>query len=315
MTTQKPASSSSNILLILLIVALAAAGALLYLVLRPGEEKQEAVAPVVPVVEARDVEETPVSVTAVIDAIERVDVSAEEGQRYKVLITEQARDGSSGIARIGGLVTFVANAEVGDVAVIEVTSLKRTTADAVVIELLERGYPVPARAERPRREEPVREERARDEEPASDLVGQTFRGTITDTGREGDGVTYLNGKVVFVAGAEKGEDVQFRITEDRGRFANAVVVQRLSDPDRDTGGIEKKPYVHPVASGEEYEVEITEADRRNPGRDGVTRINNMVVFVPDTAPGDRVRIRITGVQRRAADAEVLERLGAGPVEP
>jgi predicted RNA-binding protein with TRAM domain len=314
MNKPKPSSTSTNILLIILLVVLAGLGAVMYLVLGPGKDKPVTPAPVAETRVEEVVEEVapePEERFDFIDAMERNDVSAEEGRRYKVLITDQARDGSSGIARIGGLITFVADARVGDVAVVEVTSLKRTTADAVVVEILERGYPVPSTAERPRREG-----RVENDEPASDLVGQTFRGTITDTGREGDGVTYLNGKVVFVAGAVKGEDVEFRITGDSERFANAVVVSKLNAPAADDeAGEAKKPYVHPVASGEEYEVVITEADRRNPDRDGVTRIKNMVVFVPESAVGDRLRIRITGVQRRAADAIVLERLGHDPVEP
>lgn len=61
-----------------------------------------------------------------------------------------------------------------------------------------------------------------------------------------------------------------------------------------------------VTVGSEYEVLVEEPDRGNPEVDGVARIDGLVVFVPGTRPGDRVRIRITALQRRSASSEVLE---------
>jgi predicted RNA-binding protein with TRAM domain len=63
----------------------------------------------------------------------------------------------------------------------------------------------------------------------------------------------------------------------------------------------------PVEMGKEYEVTISDASRRNPD-DGVARIQGLVVFVPSSKVGDRLRVRITRVGRSHAEAEVVERL-------
>jgi predicted RNA-binding protein with TRAM domain len=161
------------------------------------------------------------------------------------------------------------------------------------------------------------------------MVGQVYRGTITDMGKEGDGVTHVGGKVVFVAGASEGEHVEFRITEDAGRFARAEVVSKSDVPFEAPSSEETRAYSKPreerasssmsveapVKEGEEYEVEITEDDRRNPGVNGVARINNFVVFVPDAKVGELMKVRISQVRPRAANAEVVERLGAETATP
>ena len=58
----------------------------------------------------------------------------------------------------------------------------------------------------------------------------------------------------------------------------------------------------PVEVGKEYEVDIVETSRRG---EGVARIQGLVIFVPDTQPGDHVKIRITKIGRRYASAEVV----------
>ena len=58
----------------------------------------------------------------------------------------------------------------------------------------------------------------------------------------------------------------------------------------------------PVKVGEEYNVEITETGSKG---DGITRIKNFVVFVPETKKGDKVKIRITEIRGRSAVAEVV----------
>jgi predicted RNA-binding protein with TRAM domain len=59
----------------------------------------------------------------------------------------------------------------------------------------------------------------------------------------------------------------------------------------------------PVEIGKEYDVEIEETSRRG---EGITRIEGLVIFVPKTKPGDKVRIKITNISRRFAEAEVIE---------
>jgi predicted RNA-binding protein with TRAM domain len=58
----------------------------------------------------------------------------------------------------------------------------------------------------------------------------------------------------------------------------------------------------PVEMGKEYDVEILETSRRG---DGIARIKGLVCFIPDTKPGDKVRVRITRISRRFAEAEVV----------
>jgi len=58
----------------------------------------------------------------------------------------------------------------------------------------------------------------------------------------------------------------------------------------------------PVEVGKEYDVEIQETSRRG---DGITRIEGLVVFVSNAKIGDELRIKITTVGRRSAEAEVI----------
>lgn len=58
----------------------------------------------------------------------------------------------------------------------------------------------------------------------------------------------------------------------------------------------------PVGIGREYEVEITEKSRRG---EGIGRIEELVIFVPNTNPGDRARVKITRISRSFAEAEIV----------
>ena len=64
----------------------------------------------------------------------------------------------------------------------------------------------------------------------------------------------------------------------------------------------------PVEMGKEYDVEIQETSRRG---EGITRIKGLVCFVPNTKPGDRVKIRVTRISRSICEAEVV---GKGSAE-
>ena len=66
-------------------------------------------------------------------------------------------------------------------------------------------------------------------------------------------------------------------------------------------GYERGP-PKPVETGKEYDVEISETSRRG---EGITRIEGLVIFVPNTKPGDKVRIKVTNISRRFAQAEVV----------
>ena len=58
----------------------------------------------------------------------------------------------------------------------------------------------------------------------------------------------------------------------------------------------------PVEIGKEYDIEIQETSRRG---ERITRIEGLVVFVPNTKLGDKLRIKITNISRRFAEAEVV----------
>lgn len=295
-----------TILLALLITCLVGISGVLYLVFRPGEKAPETI---IALVEAESPAAAGINIMTVIDTLSDPSAVAEEGRRYRVRIADDAKEGASGIARIGGLVTFVPNTRRGDVVVVEVTRIKRSTADAVVIEVEERGPPSVA-LRRDERERPARSARPAVE---SEWVGKIFQGAVTDTGREGDGIVKVDGKVVFVAGARMGETVSFRITSDEGRFAHAEVVAGAPPAEAPTKKAEASTDA-PVQVGELHEVLVSEPDRRHPDRSGVARIDNFVVFVPDAKVGEHVRIRITEVKARSAMAEVVERLPV-PVSP
>ena len=64
----------------------------------------------------------------------------------------------------------------------------------------------------------------------------------------------------------------------------------------------------PVEIGKEYEVDVQETSRRG---EGIARIQGLVTFIPNTKPGDHVKIRITRISRRFAEAEVV---GKGEAE-
>ena len=58
----------------------------------------------------------------------------------------------------------------------------------------------------------------------------------------------------------------------------------------------------PVELGKDYDVEITEVSRRG---EGIARVRGFVIFVPNTRPGDKVKVRITRVGPRCANATVV----------
>lgn len=62
----------------------------------------------------------------------------------------------------------------------------------------------------------------------------------------------------------------------------------------------------PVQLGKEYDVVIEEISRMG---QGIARIQGFVIFVPDTKPRDRVRIKITRISSRFAEAEVVNSRG------
>lgn len=304
-----PAPSSApgrTALLLLLLATLAAGGFVLWLMLRPQRVDQDVVEEVL---EGREAAALEVNRSDVIDALGRADVKPREGWRYRVRITDESREGAAGVTRIGGLVTFVPNARKGDVLVVEVTRLKRTSAEAAIVRREEAAPAAPEPAPPPRRPAP-----ARAGSPVE--VGKTYRAVVTDVGSKGDGIAHVGGKVVFVPEARRGEDVEFRIVEDLDRFARGELVSSAA-----TGGGEVQAQASDearaddVAEGRVFDVVVSEKDRKNPDRNGVARIGGLVVFVPGSQPGDRVRIRIVERKSRFAVSEIVSRMPGEEAAP
>ncbi|MBI5061211.1 MAG: TRAM domain-containing protein [Candidatus Aenigmarchaeota archaeon] len=61
----------------------------------------------------------------------------------------------------------------------------------------------------------------------------------------------------------------------------------------------------PIKVGEEYDVKITDVGAKG---DGITRVENFIVFVPGAKKGDEIRIRIKELARSFA---IGEKIGEG----
>lgn len=58
----------------------------------------------------------------------------------------------------------------------------------------------------------------------------------------------------------------------------------------------------PVEVGKEYDVEIQEMSRRG---EGIARIQGLVIFVASGKQGDHVKVKVTRISRRFAEATVV----------
>jgi predicted RNA-binding protein with TRAM domain len=59
----------------------------------------------------------------------------------------------------------------------------------------------------------------------------------------------------------------------------------------------------PVELGEELEVDIKEL---SPQAEGIAKVQGFVIHVPNTKPGDHVKIKITQIRGKAANAEIIK---------
>ena len=60
-------------------------------------------------------------------------------------------------------------------------------------------------------------------------VGKEYDVTISEISQRGDGITRIQGFVIFVAGAKAGERLKIKVTDVGNRFAKAQVVSRSSE--------------------------------------------------------------------------------------
>jgi predicted RNA-binding protein with TRAM domain len=59
----------------------------------------------------------------------------------------------------------------------------------------------------------------------------------------------------------------------------------------------------PVMLGEELEVEITEL---SPKGEGIARNQGFVIYVADAKPGEQVKVKITRITEKAANAQLIK---------
>ncbi|HTY74373.1 MAG TPA: TRAM domain-containing protein [Candidatus Nanoarchaeia archaeon] len=59
----------------------------------------------------------------------------------------------------------------------------------------------------------------------------------------------------------------------------------------------------PVQLGEELEVEISEL---SPKGEGIAKNQGFVIYVADSKPGDHVKVRITRITDKAANAQIVK---------
>ncbi|MGC8571048.1 TRAM domain-containing protein [Caldivirga sp.] len=64
----------------------------------------------------------------------------------------------------------------------------------------------------------------------------------------------------------------------------------------------------PVKVGDVVEVEVTEVSKRG---DGVAKIRGFIIFIPNTKPGEKVKVKITRVGPSFAVAELAPEAGQG----
>lgn len=315
-TENKTTESGSNKFLqyrtaiIIGVVTLAAIGAVLWLALTGGDKEVE-------VYEDAARPAGDINVAQVIDAIQQKDAVARAGYRYKVVIEDESKTGTAGIARIGGLVIFVEGTPaVGDVLIVEVTQMRATTANAVIVEKVG-TMEVPKRAAG----------RGRSRETSID--GKVYSGIIEDVGSKGDGIIHIDGKVVFVEGSTKGQDVTFIITYEGDRFSSGQLVtaeeaEQLGgeivkiepgkgrSPDRrDSGSRRAPPADSPVKVGQAYRGVVDDMGSKG---DGIVHVQGKVVFIPGTSKGDEIVFIVeddgprvaTGRKISAEEAEGLQ---------
>ena len=182
----------------------ATVAAILYLVFTSGNNNREIILGE-KVIEKVPVSETDINTGQIIDATQKKDIKAKEGYRYKVYIQELSKEGTAGIARIGRMITFVPNVKKGDVAIVQITRVSRTTATAELIKIVKSAD--------------IKKDIA---------VGDKYFVTIEQKDRKNpdkNGVVRINGLVVFVPNTQPGDKVEILITERRPTIARAKVIK------------------------------------------------------------------------------------------
>ena len=239
------------------------------------------------------------------------------GYRYKVFVEDESDDRSSGIAKIGGLATFIPDARRGQTAIVDVTRVRERVVDAVLVQVLAQ-VDLPPKAPRAAFVPPPGD-------PA--VAGAELDVVISEASSknpETEGVARIGGLVVFVNGVPTlGERVNVRIVERRERLAFAEPTGKPAGtgplPTIPSSRAPRAAYVppagDPVVVGAELDVVIAEESEKNPGLEGIAKVGGLVVAVKGaTTVGERVNVRIVDRMERIAFAEPTgQPAGTGPL--
>ena len=309
------ADSSSNTLRTLALILLPVLGIVLVVVAIFATRAKEKSTVAVVVTEGQA--GLDVNVGTIIDATDgNASLLPQMGYRYKVFVDDESDDRSSGIAKIGRLVTFVPGARRGQTAIVDVTRVRERVADAILIKVLSE-VALPPKAPRPTFV-PLPGDSAGHVIPGAEM--DVVISEASEKNPTTEGVAKVAGLVVFVNGATTvGERVNVRITDRLERIAFAeptgqpagtgpLPVIESSRPARAPRPAfvpragDSAPHVVP---GAVISATIVEPSNKNPETEGVAKIGGLVVFVKGaTTPGQTVNVRIASRNPRAASGEV-----------
>ena len=233
------------------------------------------------------------------------------GYRYKVFVDDESDDRSSGIAKIGRLVTFIPEARRGMTAIVDVTRVRERVADAVLVKVLSQ-VDLPPKAPRAAFV-PLAGDPAAHVVPGAEM--DVIIAEASSKNPETEGVARIAGLVVFVNGVPTiGERVNVRITDRRERLAFAEPTGKPAgtDPLPESSARAPRTAFVPapgdsaghVVGGAEMDVIIAEASSQNPGMEGIAKVGGLVVVVNGVPTvGERVNVRIIDRKERIAFAE------------
>ena len=78
----------------------------------------------------------------------------------------------------------------------------------------------------------------------------------------------------------------------------------MSTNDLEVDKLAKKERVDiPVIEGDEYDVEIISVGKKG---DGIAKVDNFVIVVPETKTGDKVRVKVNAIRGTVAFGTVVE---------
>ncbi len=310
------ADSSSNTLRTLALILLPVLGIVLVVVAIFATRAKEKSTVAVVVTEGQA--GLDVNVGTIIDATDgNASLLPQMGYRYKVFVDDESDDRSSGIAKIGRLVTFVPGARRGQTAIVDVTRVRERVADAILIKVLSE-VALPPKAPRPTFV-PLPGDSAGHVIPGAEM--DVVISEASEKNPTTEGVAKVAGLVVFVNGATTvGERVNVRITDRRERMAFAELTGKPAgtEPLPETAAPRAAfvpPAGDPVVVGAEMDVVIAEPSDKNPGVEGIARVGGLVVAVKGAATiGERVNVRIVDRRDRIAFAELTGKpAGTGPL--